>query len=67
MKWLKWPFRFNISIGFSVGEYDSFGHTKPDARYALDTALMYEQDKVPSASVAVENAEQYLAYIEKHK
>lgn len=65
---LGWPFRFNISVSFGVGgDVYAEPFNKPDARYALDTALMYEQSKVPSAAVAVDNAEAYLAYLKKHE
>lgn len=61
---LGWPFTFSVAISFSVGE-DRF-KGKSDAQYALDAALMYDQANTPSVSTAVNNAEEYLAFMNKH-
>jgi len=64
MKWLKWPFQF--SVHFSVG-----GSTNWEPESLAAQALRMAADRNPadtaSPNAAVEAAETYLAYLEKHK
>lgn len=67
MGWLKWPFKFSINAGFSVGHDEQEYGRRSKAQVALDAALEHDQTTTPGTSTAVEKAEAYLAFLEKHK